>query len=131
MNIKTVVLLFGLVAGCDSGTFVKRVGQDKAEKLIWNELYSMKGKAPPVEWIHHFLTGGFGGFTIIGSRVQVSDAAVDDTYGLFPISSTSLAHEWMHYKTWIETGDVDPWHWRGDWNLADNVAHEVLAVNGL
>jgi hypothetical protein len=83
-----------------------------------------------VEWIHHVMTGGHCGLTIIGSRVQVVDAEKDSDGYSWPISTTDYAHELMHYKTWIETGDVDPFHWRGDWNLADNVAPAELLSAG-
>jgi hypothetical protein len=127
------------ITGCDSGTFARRHGQDEAERIVWSELYSMRGPAPPVEWVDHLLWNGRPGYTIIGSRCQVTEWAPDADVGaifdghriMAAISSTSYAHELMHYKTWIETGDVDPFHWRGDWNLADHVAPGLLVDAGL
>lgn len=131
---RVLLMMTMVLLGCDHGTFDRRTGQDDAERIVWGDLYGMRGAAPPIEWINHPLLAGKMGFTIIGSRCQVVDASPGQTFDgsdVMPISATSFAHELMHYKTWTETGDVDPDHWRGDWNLADNIAAAELVRYGL
>jgi hypothetical protein len=130
MAFRWLVLAF-IIAGCESGTFSRRPGQDRAESIVWNERYGMSGAAPAIEWMSSPLLGGSGGMTWIGWKCQVVESYPDLVPDPLPISGTRYAHELMHYRTWIRTGDVDPLHLRGDWNLADNVAVAALAEAGL
>ncbi len=123
-----------LVIGCaPSGTFERLARQDDAERIVWRELYGMLEDAPPpVEWVPSCWgnDGTTCGFTWIGWKVQV--ASHDETMPPeTEISLTRYAHELMHYRTYLKTGDVDAAHWRGDWDLADNAAMDALVTAGL
>lgn len=124
-----VVIALLLASGCDVGTFERRPGQDEAERIVWNGLYGMSGHAPPVKWVHKLvLWNGGGGFTLIGSHVEVADGDPDEQ---FTISATRFSHELMHYAEWVRTGDVDPFHIRADWRMADHDAPAALGLAGL
>ncbi len=122
------VMLVGCAAG---GSFERITGQDQAEKIVWRDLFGMEDDDPPaVEWIDSCWNDNVCGFTWIGWKVQV--AYRDETMPDVPtISTTRYAHELMHYATYLRTGDVDAYHWRGDWELADDTARNALALAGL
>jgi hypothetical protein len=125
------LLVLASLAGC-SGTFTPKPGQFETVNLIWHDYYRQDGPPPLVEWVDApSLWRNVTGFTIIGSRVIVAaeDAVICGQVcdpQLYKFSATSLAHEFMHYRTWQRTGDVDPQHFRGDWALADNEVVRLL-----
>lgn len=131
---RIALLLLGLAAGCaPSGSFARIPNQDRAEQVVWRDLYGMLDDAPPaVEWVDG-CWGSDGltcGFTWIGWKIQVAlhaDYLPEDA----PISLTTYAHELMHYATYLRTGDVDAYHWRGDWELADQTAVFALVHEGM
>jgi len=100
---------------------------------VWAELYGETHNPPPIEWIDgwvHFPTRT-AGLALPGWKIQVSrnDARTRTGSGPFvfrQFSTTKFAHELMHYHTYLRTGDIDAAHWRGEWDLADTVASEVL-----
>lgn len=121
-----------LLTGCGTGTFTYRTEQSKAEQLIWRDLYGMTADAPPVEWIASAkLDDGDAGITLIGWKIQIacgSWAQGDDGCGV-PLRQTPYAHELMHWKSWLETSDVDASHRRADWNLV-RVAEVYMGDEG-
>jgi hypothetical protein len=120
-----VVLVFA-VGGCgvSGGSFAQKPGQAQAVDLVWRQYYGEKGSPPEVEWVNEkSLWGDIVGFTYAGWKVVVAadDAEIcgaDGCGDAYRFSSTAMAHEFMHYRTWLRTGDVDPLHYRGDWGLA-------------
>lgn len=136
---------FGLIlllVGC-GGDFSTRPGQALAERVIWREVYGMThDDPPPVEWVHDDQVGaGAGGVTLIGWKVRVAcrfpttgqgpcdypDGALDEWKSL-PVVATDYAHELMHWRTWLQTGDVDAFHERGDWSLVDKANDAAAAA---
>ena len=131
---KLGAYLFAMATtGCaQGGSFAPIDGQDRAMQIVWYDLYEETGDPPPVEWIPGKCWGADHdtcGFTWAGSKVQVSRQMGYDGY--VSISVTSFAHELMHYRTFLRTGDVDAYHWRGDWDLADKESVTVLVGEGL
>lgn len=111
-------LTFVLTAACSvGGSFGYQPGQARAEQLVWREIYSMKEPCPPVEWFDMDTIEIAGqqedGFTWAGWKIQIATKK-SCKCGLWV---TAFAHELMHYRTWIKTGDVDPFHFRGNWSL--------------
>lgn len=122
---RIAVLL--LVASCQSGDFNYRPGQKEAEQIVWHGLYGMKDDPPPVEWIGNEGWEVAGqmvyGDTAIGWKVQV--ACGSPSYE-WPIEMTKYAHELIHWKCFLETGDVDVAHSHCDWSL-EGRANSLLA----
>jgi hypothetical protein len=132
-----LALIACLLAGCTGGTFDKVSGQDLAIEIVWRGLYGETGDPPPIEWFHGddvlFDTGTkeVQGWTLPGWKIQVAIShQTCSTNGGEPwdcsISASGLRHELMHAHTYNRTGDIDAAHWRGDWDLADNVAFTAL-----
>ena len=114
-----------LAGGCVSGSFDKRANQDVVTWVVWHDLFGMDREPPPVEWIPLETWGNScSGMALPGWKVQVScgDGCVD------PVEETPIAHELMHMRTFDQTGDVDVFHRRGDWALADAAALEAAKV---
>jgi hypothetical protein len=120
-----------LAAGCQSGSFAPLADQGKAEQIVWRETYGMTNDAPPpVEWI---TANGWwcaqqdrcNGETF-PDRVQV--ACGDDCKQ--SIAFTAYAHELLHYRCYLKTGDLDPLHFREDWSLVDR-AKDAMEAAGL
>ncbi len=129
--LAVVVILAG---GCASGSFERIPGQDEAERLIWNELYGMEGSAPEVEWFWYGkeIPGedAVKGATWPGWKIQVEISIWEETRMPSrdsPIANSQLAHELMHYRTFVKTGDADPLHFRGDWEMAGEDAVRILS----
>lgn len=141
MASRLLILMIAMTtAGCVSGSTGRRPGQDQAEKIVWRAAFGMTDAAPEVEWIQldDWNAGErVEGFTWAGWKIQVADGdpanPVKDCApdGQWLISSTSYAHELMHYKMAATTGDVDAFHLRGDWHLADDVVGQRLIDAGL
>jgi hypothetical protein len=134
---KLVAMGMLLWSGCVGGTFDRVPGQDRAEQIVWHDLYGEDSDPPPVEWFHGdgYLPGATGatGLTLPGWKVQVGYRQTTCPAGVYStepfdcsVSGGSLAHEFMHYRTALRTGDVDAAHNRGDWHLADDVAFQAL-----
>ncbi len=129
-KLSIVVLL---LAGCVGGTYDRVPGQDRAEQIVWHDLYGETGDPPPVEWFPD--DGGY----LPGWKVQCGIEHIispPDLYMPGPgfdcaISGSSFTHELMHYRTFLRTGDVDASHSRGDWDLADNQAFYALVSQKL
>lgn len=111
---KVAIVALALAAGC-SGSSVPRPGQARALEIVWVHMYGMElGSAPAVEWVAgKDVFAHADGFTYAGWKVVVADK--DGA----PISLTAFAHELMHYRTFLLTGDIDAAHWRGDWKIVD------------
>lgn len=107
-----------MISGC-SGSFTHRPGQDQAMKMVWNDFYGMTSDPPEVEWISNEgwkIAGDYYmGFTWAGWKIQVACGNWCER----PISDGIFAHELMHERTFERTGDVDTFHYRGDWHLVD------------
>jgi hypothetical protein len=117
----------GLVlCGCVEGDFTPKTGQDRALQLVWHELYGMDSEPPAVEWVHEW-EGDFRSHAVCGWKIVVADGP----NGILHFSETSFAHELMHCREISRTGDVDAFHYRGDWNLANAEAVDALALFGL
>ena len=121
-----------LLVGC--GSFERLPGQDEAEAIVWYHLYGETESPPPVEWMSKDDT--VGGCALPGWKVQVmrNDTTESDNGGPWitrRFSSTAYAHELMHYRTYLETGDIDAAHWRGNWELANETAPKALWDAGL
>lgn len=116
---RYLVILLAL-AGC-TGTTETRPYQDVYVNYVWHNRYGMANHPPEVEWIHEdgWTVGGsyYDGFTWAGWKVQVACGVKCD----WPIEGTALSHELMHERTFERTGDVDAYHYRGDWALAEQV----------
>ncbi len=124
-------LLFPLLlSGCVPGSFERLPRQDEAERIVWHELYGEDGTAPPVEWFADD-DSTVGGCALPGWKVRVlmySSISADNGGPMVTrqFSRTTYAHELMHYRTYLRTGDIDAAHWRGDWELADETAPLAL-----
>src|SRR5262245_23690922 len=122
-----VVALCVVALGCVDGNFSARAGQAEAVALVWMDMYGMTvEELPAIEWVR---TNGWGepniiGTTLAGWKIILASGARGD----WPLYDTGLAHELMHFRTWIQTGDVDPLHFRGDWALANDAASAVTLV---
>lgn len=127
------MMLLLLMAGCASGSFDRRPGQDMAEQIVWRGLYGEDSDPPPVEWLDDLVSADAGGITLPGWKVQVTKLNPGDmlTVEQGAISFTRYAHELMHWHTYLRTGDVDAAHWRGDWELANETAFTALWDAGL
>lgn len=127
---RALLVLAMVATGC--GSFERISGQDAAEQLVWHELYGMENPPPQVEW--HFSSernATLEGGTWIGWKVDVTVRVNSDgSMATAAIGSSTFAHELMHYKHWLETGDVDPLHIRADWKLVDT-ARAALIRRGL
>jgi hypothetical protein len=137
VRMRYVVLVLVLSAGCTGGTLDRVPGQDLADQIVWHGLYGEKGAPPEVEWFHtesgYLPSGGPHGLTLPGIKVQCGIVPTTCPAGVYSVepfecslSGSSYAHELMHYRTYLRTGDVDAGHWRGDWELADSVAFQAL-----
>jgi hypothetical protein len=118
-----------LLVGCAEGDFTPKPGQERAIQLVWHGLFGRSEVPPPIEWVHAPDVDGYRGRTWPAWKIQVADGTFGDD--LQPICLTSFAHELMHYSEWLRTGDADPLHFRGNWNLVDYDAYLLLAENGL
>jgi hypothetical protein len=128
---RTLAVL--LLVGCGSGSFTPRREQSRAEQIVWRQQYEMSEPPPPVEWVAAVqLPDGIGGRTLIGWKVQVAcgDSAVnapdEDGCG-YPIFQTEYAHELLHWRAWLRTGDVDAMHAREDWSAVER-ANTALSI---
>src|SRR5688572_19508572 len=116
--------LVGPLSGCSPGTFDRLPGQDRAEQIVWRELYGETDDPPAVEWVDGEPPCGS---TWLGWKVRVEIRRDLD----HPIARSAYPHELMHWHTFNRTGDVDAAHWRGDWELADQGAFKALWAAGL
>jgi hypothetical protein len=87
---------------------------------------------PPVDWVgsdkvSQVGTFEYSGMTLVGWKVELAcrfpgsgdgpcqcDPAKD--WQCVPPSQSAMAHEFFHWKCWLDTGDVDLAHSHCDWN---------------
>jgi hypothetical protein len=110
-------LLLLALTGC--GDFSRLPNQDLAEQVIWREVYGMTEDPPPVEWVHSSETSpGYQGITLPwGVRCACRWIAEADGPCDMRIEQSAYAHELLHWRAWLQLGDLDPLHFREDWNL--------------
>jgi len=136
MRRVSLLLFLSVSGGClESGSFAPKPNQGQAIDLLWHGLYGEEGPPPPIAWVDaDFLWGNIEGYTDVSEvRIAARDMEICGTSGAacrlgFRFSSTSFAHELMHYRTWKRTGDLDPLHFRGDWDLSTRANHELFLV---
>lgn len=114
------------LGGCLPSTYGELPGQVRAEDYVWRQFYQMNlSDLPEVEWIKADSWGEHAtGMTWVGWKIQVACGNRCD----WPIADTALAHELLHWRSWIRTGDVDAFHEREDWVQADDAQYCLIEM---